>query len=601
MSPYEESRQAASSSQPAKGSAQAKAAAKAEQLLATSATCVIRIDNKEIKNDVSSVKLEQYINQHHVLAIRIKQIGGSSSSSGIDDPSDYSGFLGKSISLNIKPQGGLVDSSKEMEFIGVVTKLGLDNSIDGVNTVLITASSPTIALDGARHNAFFHDMTASDVIGAILRKYPITLGSIESTTVTHKFTVQYRETDYEFIMRLAGESGKFAFYNGKEFRLVKASGNAPEDLTWRETLGAFTFGFGTGAYEFASQVYNYEQKKHYKQDTKSLPAQSALSALSKIAPDASQTIFSNSGFSIIPKTIGDSQSLDELLQSKKNGVLGQMIKCYGISIIPKVTVGSCVKVKGMDKLDGTFWVNYICHKFDESGQYSNSFDCTPLDMAFPTARYRRLPITDIQSAEVLDNNDPDKMGRIKVKFPWIDSDETIWVRFLSLHAGKDRGWYCLPEIGDEVLIAYENGNPDLPIALGALYNKVDLPPSSAVNADNNIKMFVTKGGNQICFKDDSGSEQIKISTKDGKNVIVMDMSGPKISIESKNGDISIKAKNVSIECDQKFEVKTQTDIDLKAQGNLNTEGSMNAKMKAGVNLQLEGTITQVKGNPIQLN
>jgi len=83
----------------------------------------------------------------------------------------------------------------------------------------------------------------------------------------------------------------------------------------------------------------------------------------------------------------------------------------------------------------------------------------------------------------------------------------------------------------------------------------------------------------------------------------MDLNGPKISIESQSGDISIKAKNVTIDCDEKFDVKTGSgDINLKSGGNLNAEGSMNAKIKAGANANVEGgAIVEVKGSMIKLN
>jgi type VI secretion system secreted protein VgrG len=556
----------------------------------TSALCSIRIDNQEIKYNISSIQLDQFIDDHHTLQVRIRQVGKASSAKDFDDPGTYTAFLGKSLSLNIKPTGGLVDASKELEFIGIVTQVSLDNSIDGINTVLITAKSPTISMDGARRNAFYYDQTASDIIGSILSKHPITLGTVESTKRTFKIVVQYRESDYDFIMRMAGENGKFAFFDGKEFRLVKASGADTEELVWRETLGSFSLGLGTVPYEFTSKVYNYEQSKDYTQDTKALPPQSALAAMSKTAPDASANIFRDSGFSSVPRLLEDAQSLDEILLAKKNQSLGNMIQCLGHSIIPKVAVGHCVKIKGMDKIDGTFWVKSVQHILNESGKYHNSFSCTPLDMAFPSLKTTLRPFAELQSAEVVDNQDPEKLGRIKVKFKWDDSD-TLWIQFVTLHAGDARGWYCLPEIGDEVLVGYEQGNPDFPIALGALTNKNSPPHGDTNNSKNDVKMFITRGGNQIYFYDEAGKEQIKIATKGGDNTIILDMDGPKLSIESK-GDISIKANNVAIESQQKLELKAGTDLDVSG---------VNVKLKANANADIQGTMVNVKGTPINLN
>ncbi len=298
-------------------------------LLETAALCTLRIDNKEIKNNVSLIQLVQTIDGHHTLLARVQQEKGRGAGD-FDNPDNYTAFLGKSVSLNIKPTGGMVDASRELEFIGTVTQINLDNSIDGLNTVLITGKSPTIALDGAKKNVFYFDQSASDIMGSVVRKYSITVGNVESTKGTPKFVVQYRETDYDFIMRLAGHNGKFAFYDGKEFRITKASGSSVEELLWRETLGSFSFGLGTQPPEYASQVYNYEQHKTFSQDSKSLSSQTSLSPMLKTSPDASKNIYKDSCYSTAPKSVPDAQSLDEILQNEKNCSLSANDSMRGI-------------------------------------------------------------------------------------------------------------------------------------------------------------------------------------------------------------------------------------------------------------------------------
>lgn len=571
----------------------------AQALIETSAACELVINKKRITSDISRVELDQFVDNHHRLRVRLRERGKVSTESDFSDPTTYTDFLGKSLSLTIKPEGGLVDPAKELGFIGVVTKIDLQNSIDGLNTVIIEAHSPTISMDGSRHNAFYHEQSASDIIGAILRKHPISLGKVDSSQGTLMFSVQYRETDYEYVMRLAGGAGLFAHYDGKEFRVTKAGTVDVEELVWRETLGAFTLGLGTAPAEFNSQVYNYEQKKTYTQDSKSLSQQAALSEVSKISPDASKEIYPDSGFSTSAKAVADAQSLDQSLQVDRSRSLGRMITCRGQSVIPKVAPGHCVKVKGMNRLDATYWVSSVRHVFDESGKYHNAFVCTPVDIAFSQYHSARPTITNMQMAVVVDNNDPDNLGRIKVQFPWCESDETPWVRLLTLHAGKDRGWVCLPEVGDEVLVGYEQGSPDHPIALGALYNKESSPPGDAVGDINNVKMFITRTGNSIVFKDTDGSEEVHLITKDGKNKITMKVGGPTV-IESEGainikggGDITIEGANIKLKTDGKIEMKSGMDTKIEASANLNT--------KAGAELQIQGMTVTVKGTPIQLN
>lgn len=567
------------------------------------AQCRIKIGGKEIKHLVSEVRLKQFVHKHHVMKATIKQIGKKTAEEDFEDPNTHTGYLGESISMTITPTGGTIDQSKELSFIGIVTGVSFDNSIDGLNRVLITAQSPTIVMDGSKQNAFFHDQTASDIIGSILRSHPITLGKIESTTRQLKFSVQYRESDYDFIMRHAKSIGKFAFYDGTEFRVVAANSSDSEDLVWRKTLGALSVRVGAEPSEYKSDVYNYEQKKTFSHDSKSISQQASLSGLSSASPTGSAKVFKKPGYiEVQAPPVDDARSLDDILKIARGQSMGRMIKCLGHSTIPTVAVGHCVNIKQMaDAVSLTYWVKSVEHVFDDSGKYHNTFECTPLDLAFPDEGGGREKVTQLQTAVIVDNNDPDKLGRVKVKFPWSGSDETPWARYVEIHAGADRGMFCIPEIGDEVIVGFELGIPDRPIVLGSVYNKDDKPHSKAGSDENLIKMFTTKGGNEIFFSDESGKEQIQITTKDGKNQIILSMDGPKISITSDGGDISITGKNISIESDEKIAMKAGTSFEAKAGADMKLEASANFKSKASASYDAEGAMVNIKGNLIKLN
>jgi type VI secretion system secreted protein VgrG len=593
-------------------------------VLETAAECVVRIENEEIKFNISGVQLDQFIDNHHQLTIRIQQVGKKKTDKDFTDPGDYTKFLGSNISLVLKPVGGVIDEKLELEFIGVVTDVQLENSIDGLNVVLLHAASPTIAMDGVARNAHYYDVTVGDIVSSLVGKYPVTVGNIESTEGTLKFVTQYRETDYDYIMRLCGGTGKFAFYNGKEFNLEKASCNNALQLNWRTNLGMFRVGLGTAPMEFKSEVYNYEQKKVYSQDSKSISKKEALSDISKVSPEASKKIFKDSSFSSSPKKVEDAQTLDKQLENERGRAMGSMIRCTGQSIVPAVGVGTCLEIGGMESLDGQYWVKGVRHIFDESGKYHNIFICTPLDIAYPDKKeverdlaVEEKPITAMTSnqavkeikeervsgleiARVVDLDDPEKLGRVKVSYPWLDSEQTVWVRMLVPHAGKDRGWYTLPEIDDEVLIGFEHGDGNYPVVLGCLYNKENAPMGEAISSENDIKMFMTRSGNKIVFNDKDGKEQVVISQKDGKNQIVMDISGPSISI-STEGDISVTGSNLNVEADKGITMKASSDIKLEG-ANIEVKAKANIKSEAGANNDIKGNAqVNVKGGMINLN
>ncbi len=185
---------------------------------------------------------------------------------------------------------------------------------------------------------------------------------------------------------------------------------------------------------------------------------------------------------------------------------------------------------------------------------------------------------------VTNNQDPDKMGRVKVKFPWLsDSDESYWARLATPMAGKDRGIYFLPEVDDEVLVAFEHGDVRFPYVLGALWNgqDQDKPPEQNSDGKNNIRMIKSRSGHIIRLNDEEGKETIEIIDKSGKNSIAIDTTNNAIAITS-DKDITLKAPQGTIKLDaQKLEIKSSADtkieanagMDIKANATLNLKGA----------------------------
>ncbi|MCK4373338.1 MAG: hypothetical protein KAW61_09325, partial [candidate division Zixibacteria bacterium] len=223
------------------------------------------------------------------------------------------------------------------------------------------------------------------------------------------------------------------------------------------------------------------------------------------------------------------------------------------------------------------------------GDYNNTFTCVPLDTAYPPKKYAQKAFTDIQSALVTSTDDPDELGRVKVKMMWYDGPSMAvpdhWLRVLAPHSGNERGFFCLPEIDDEVLVAFEHGDPNRPVVLGSLYNGVDKAPvghsAGFDGAENDLKLFRTKSGNEIYFHDKGDFETICITQASG-NTITLSADGPKITVET-DGDITMKGKTITLET-------TSGDITLKSGSAINAESSMDTKIKAGGNFSSEGGI-----------
>src|SRR5436305_6326639 len=130
-------------------------------------------------------------------------------------------------------------------------------------------------------------------------------------------------------------------------------------------------------------------------------------------------------------------------------------------------------------------------------------------------------------------NDPEGLGRVKVKFPWLsDEDESNWARVAAPMAGKERGFYFLPEVEDEVLVAFEHGDIRFPYVVGALWNGKDAPPASNGDGKNNVRVIKSRSGHVVKLNDEDGKETIEIVDKSGKNSLVVDTAKNTITITS---------------------------------------------------------------------
>jgi len=138
---------------------------------------------------------------------------------------------------------------------------------------------------------------------------------------------------------------------------------------------------------------------------------------------------------------------------------------------------------------------------------------------------------------VADNQDPDGLGRVKLRFPWKDdADESTWARIATFMTGRDRGSWFLPEVDDEVLVAFEHGDVQHPVVLGSLWNGVDTPPENNSDGQNNIRKIKSRSGHELIFDDTSSAEKVTIKSQSGHSITLDDAPGSgKIIIETAGG------------------------------------------------------------------
>lgn len=232
---------------------------------------------------------------------------------------------------------------------------------------------------------------------------------------------------------------------------------------------------------------------------------------------------------------------------------------------------------------------------------------------------------------VKENWDKEHPGMVKVEYFLGEKGKKLtgWIPVAVPYAGNEYGFYALPEIGSEVVLAFQMGNRNCPIVIGCIWSKKTPMPKETAQEKNTVKRLRTKSGCEIVFSEEAGKEQILVETpkklqllledeketvrlcdKDGKNGIVIDMKqgtltflaeksmdfkvGGKVmaSLDGKSKTIQLTSGKLAAKADQSVEIKGQT---LKIEGT-----SVNVKGSGTLKLESDGS-AQVKGSMVQIN
>jgi uncharacterized protein involved in type VI secretion and phage assembly len=179
---------------------------------------------------------------------------------------------------------------------------------------------------------------------------------------------------------------------------------------------------------------------------------------------------------------------------------------------------------------------------------------------------------------VTDNRDPDGLGRVRVRLAWETQGSSYWARTAAPMSGSGYGASFLPEVGDEVLVGAEGGDPAFLYVLGMLWNGKAKPPETNADGKNNLRLIKSRSGNQLLFDDTEGAPVLELKLADGKRVTldrngaaIEDGEGNTILIKSGASEIAItsqakltlKAKQIAIEADGTLEIKSGGTLTIK--------------------------------------
>lgn len=535
--------------------------------------------------------------------------------------------IGAVVKIEISTDQIPLESTKvKAELItGEITAIEPVFSAGGPVMIKIRGYDKSHRLTRGKKSRTFLDKKDSDIVSDIGSQSGLSV-NVDSTNTMYEYIMQHNMTDWDFIQYRAKRIGYQVYYNDNKLNFKKigteSSGAKPTTLTWGLNLRRFEPRLSVIGQVTSTAVTGWDVK------TKTA-VEGQDKGTDSIAPKIG--LNAKSGGAYAKKSFGDAVNYadnllatnksmaDEIAKGAKNLAESTFIQAEGECAYgdPRLIAGKIIEVDGIGtRFSGKYHVTEAQHHFSR-GEYTVYFGVSGLA---PNTIHSLLNNKDgldsnridgVVTALVTDNNDKDKLGRVQVKFPWLPKKNgaelsSTWARLASIGAGPERGLYFLPEINDEVLVAFEHGDVNFPYVVGGLWNGKDKPPQGSGEAVKSQKVVSrvirSSSGHFIELNDESGKEKITIKDKSQKNIIEFDTSKNSITFTAK-GDLIFDAGG-------KFTVKSQGDLSLitkagakiESQSAMSLESKQKVALKAGpgeLTLQMSGAA--LKGTQVQIN
>lgn len=437
-------------------------------------------------------------------------------------------------------------------FHGEITGLELDLSAHHVPTMVVRCYDRSHRLHRGKQSRAFVDVSDSDLAQKIGRELGFDVDA-DPTGQVHEWVMQKNQTNWEFLVDRARRNGYRLYLEGTKSLKFKKAGDAAEDtvvIEWGLDLRSFRP--RTSVSQQVNQVvvrgWDPKTKREIVGTSKApqtLPEVGELRNGGEVAKKA----FGPAKMVVVGKPVHSQNEAEALAQSVCDQIAGDYLQADGLCDgKPELMPGKAVEIKNIGKrFGGKYYVTSTTHIYSSAEGYSTQFEIsgknpnTLVSLLSDEETTRNSIGDNIVVGVVTDNNDPLKMGRVKVKYPWLTNDHTsFWARTASQMAGKGRGMFNLPEIDDEVLVAFEQGEITRPYVIGQLWNGKDsLPsvggkPTLGGSGEVNRRGFVTRIGHQVTFDDTDGQGDITLKTTGGHKVVIDD-ANKKIDVTTTGG------------------------------------------------------------------
>ncbi len=455
---------------------------------------------------------------------------------------------------------------------GEITAIEVHFNSKSEAPIIVRGYDKSHRLHRGRHNRSFLNNTDSDIVRKIAKEVGIELGQITESGEVHDYIFQENQTNMNFLRERAARIGFELFVEDAKINFRKPETKELIELKWLKEISSFSTRV-TSAEQVSSveiRSWDYTQKKLVTETAKS----------EKVITDTGNKKGSDSSnkfnldkppkMIVVDKPVSSAKQAEVMAQALCNELGGEFVyadaKAEGN---PRIRPGRFVNLTEMgERFSGKYYITETRHIYNQR-VYTTEFGVRGLragNLFTSISQQKSLqPGETFLVGIVTNNQDPEGLGRVKVKFPTLTEEhESYWARVVGIGAGKSRGFYSLPEINDEVLVGFEHGDIHRPYIIGGVWNGKDKTPenvnSTIQNGKVRLRTIKTRTGHTIEFV-----EERKASSKAG--VKIETAGGHKLHLNDSDGCVEIKTKRghkmVLDDKWKKIELKTTLGHEIK--------------------------------------
>lgn len=458
------------------------------------------------------------------------------------------------------------DKTAEIEFKGVIVSASGSRSNSEYN-IDVEARSWDVLLEDDPSCKSFEDKTLNEIVEDVIDGYGFATAIDSRFTDTIPYCVQYNETNFQFLQRLARRYGEWLYNDGTQL----VFGNVIKQDSVQLAYPSKDIPSYSVELKMRPVAFNHVASSYHSYDSTQKDGISEMSVsygeLSDKAFDASQSNYTKQTFQNLHSGgYSEEDSRDPILAvSTKTQALceraGMLIysgntycskmKLGGVLIITDNYITDPILNTKSDVDQDEILITELSHFFSDDFIYSNHFAGIPSGSEYPPYSNSEVyPIATSCRAKVVNNEDPQDLGRVRVQFDWqaqVDSSMiTPWLRIAQPYAGGDKGFSFIPEVGEEVMVDFEGGNAERPYVKGTLYNvpqNVEKKWVVGSNSENKVKAIRTRNGHTIEIHDEGNDGYIRIYDHEKENYILTFSTDDKLIKLESTGNIELYARN----------------------------------------------------------